>query len=290
MLATLTAAMVLVPSFAAGAHAQTTSTIPASMSLASLQCGSGGVVTLASATTSPSTTPAGTTTASTTPAGTSAATPSAPDLTSGGTDLTCYPVSDAVEDATGATASLRGCGVITAYMPPVGTAAGTLMFDGFLLSVPAGVPLPASLSVGGAAWASFLIPGGQLISIGPGSCQPRDVVVLKATLASGATGAANGTGTAIVTFFPTEGAVCYQVNVSGITLPAIAEHIHHGAAGVNGPIVIPFATAPDKTGYAAGCVSASPSLIQQIIANPADYYVNVHTTDFPAGAIRGQLG
>jgi hypothetical protein len=116
------------------------------------------------------------------------------------------------------------------------------------------------------------------------------VVVLKATLASGAGGSSTGTGTAIVTLFPDQSAVCYQVAVSGITLPAIAEHIHKGAAGTNGPVVIPFSTAPDATGYAAGCVTADPAIIQAVIANPAGYYVNVHTTDFPNGAIRGQLG
>ncbi len=43
-------------------------------------------------------------------------------------------------------------------------------------------------------------------------------------------------------------------------------------------------------GMLSGCVSADPVLIGQIIANPAGYYVNVHTTEFPAGAVRGQLG
>jgi hypothetical protein len=38
-----------------------------------------------------------------------------------------------------------------------------------------------------------------------------------------------------------------------------------------------------------GCVSAARDLIKTIRMNPSNYYVNVHTTDFPDGAIRGQL-
>jgi hypothetical protein len=30
--------------------------------------------------------------------------------------------------------------------------------------------------------------------------------------------------------------------------------------------------------------------VKDILTNPAAYYVNVHTSDYPAGAVRGQLG
>ena len=39
-----------------------------------------------------------------------------------------------------------------------------------------------------------------------------------------------------------------------------------------------------------GCAPATPALIDEIIANPANFYVNVHTTEHPAGAMRAQLG
>ena len=105
-------------------------------------------------------------------------------------------------------------------------------------------------------------------------------------------GAASGTGTSTVSIaLPTGGSaqVCYQINVSSLTLPATAAHIHMGATGVAGPVVIPL-TAPDASGMASGCVNGvDPTLIQSIFANPAGFYVNVHTSDFPNGAARGQL-
>ena len=39
----------------------------------------------------------------------------------------------------------------------------------------------------------------------------------------------------------------------------------------------------------AQCATADPALAAEIVANPSGFYVNVHTTPFPDGAIRGQL-
>jgi len=116
--------------------------------------------------------------------------------------------------------------------------------------------------------------------------------VLTATL-SGANevpaGAPGSSGTSTVTINTSTNTVCYSITVSGITLPAIAAHIHRGAARVNGPVVIPF-NPPGVNGITNGCTTADPALLQDIVANPANYYVNVHTTEFPGGALRGQLG
>jgi hypothetical protein len=90
------------------------------------------------------------------------------------------------------------------------------------------------------------------------------------------------------------GVVCFGIAVEAITLPATAAHIHEGVATVAGDIVVtleppePFGSAP--TGVSTGCVTnVKRSLVRDIIRNPDEYYVNVHTTDFPAGAVRGQL-
>ena len=100
----------------------------------------------------------------------------------------------------------------------------------------------------------------------------------------------NANGTAVVRIRKDAGLVCYRLHAANVTLPTTAAHIHRGAAAVNGPVVVPF-TAPGADGNSSGCVTASPSsLIDEIIANPAGFYVNVHTTEHPAGAIRAQLG
>ncbi len=98
----------------------------------------------------------------------------------------------------------------------------------------------------------------------------------------------DGTGTADIRLQAGEARLCFKLTATNILLPAIAAHVHIGAAGVNGPIVVPL-TPPGATGISEGCVGASRVLVGQILANPAGYYVNVHTTDFPNGAIRGQL-
>ncbi len=100
-------------------------------------------------------------------------------------------------------------------------------------------------------------------------------------------GDADGSGTAAI-LFQAANDVCFTLRVSNITLPAAAAHIHEGAAGVNGPIVIPL-QAPDANGVAEGCTTGDPAVLTRIQNNPAGFYVNVHTSDFPQGAVRGQL-
>jgi hypothetical protein len=82
--------------------------------------------------------------------------------------------------------------------------------------------------------------------------------------------------------------VCWTITVTGITLPASAAHIHDGDLGVAGPVFVTL-SAPDAEGEASGCTFVERADILEIIRNPDEYYVNVHTSDFPAGAVRGQL-
>lgn len=99
----------------------------------------------------------------------------------------------------------------------------------------------------------------------------------------------DGTGSALLTVNHGQQTVCWELKVANIALPATAAHIHHAAEGVRGPVAIGL-SAPDASGLATGCAeNLSRDLLRDILENPADYYVNVHTSQFPAGAIRAQM-
>lgn len=96
----------------------------------------------------------------------------------------------------------------------------------------------------------------------------------------------DGSGSAVVTLNQGQGVVCFDIEVANIDTVTNA-HIHVGAAGVPGPVVVGFN--PVVNGL-HNCVSGvDQDLIKAIRQNPQDYYVNVHTTAFPGGAVRGQL-
>ncbi|GAA4033389.1 hypothetical protein GCM10022247_67990 [Allokutzneria multivorans] len=80
--------------------------------------------------------------------------------------------------------------------------------------------------------------------------------------------------------------VCATISVSRIA-PASAAHIHRGAAGTNGPVVVNF-KAP-TSGRSYSCAEVSRDLAKELRRNPSGFYVNVHNSEFAAGAIRGQL-
>jgi aldose sugar dehydrogenase len=99
----------------------------------------------------------------------------------------------------------------------------------------------------------------------------------------------DGSGMASVTINTFKRQVCFALMVDDIA-PATAAHIHVGAAGVPGPVVVPL-NPPPTDGSSTGCANnVELRLLRNILRNPEQYYVNVHNADFPAGAVRGQLG
>ena len=121
---------------------------------------------------------------------------------------------------------------------------------------------------------------------------------------------ANARGTATITFNVTRdsatgsvtggGAVTFAAQLTGFPAGTVVRnaHIHTGAAGVVGPVLVDTTLTPaspvtlDVNG--AGTLNLTNSNLTQtdatnIVANPAGFYFNVHTALNPGGAVRGQL-
>jgi hypothetical protein len=147
----------------------------------------------------------------------------------------------------------------------------------------------------------------MLLGLGPASAQTGFDHMVEADLngfaevssATGEFGAGQlgGDGTAVVLLDADAGEVCFEVRWSDIDEP-FAGHIHAAPVGSNGGIVVDLLGNADRfrhntdtgTGGASGCVEGVDSaLIEDIGTNMASYYVNIHNTPFPGGAIRGQL-
>ena len=96
----------------------------------------------------------------------------------------------------------------------------------------------------------------------------------------------DGSGVAHIAINDATNQVCTHLEVRDIG-PVTAAHIHQGAAGVNGPVVITL-DAPDDDD-SDDCDTVADSLVDQLRHNPGGFYVNVHTAEYPNGAIRGQV-
>ena len=105
----------------------------------------------------------------------------------------------------------------------------------------------------------------------------------------------DGSGTADLRINPGQEEVCFTIAVADIGAPGtnVRGHIHAAPEGSNGGIVVPLAEPAGPlpaSGVLEGCQAADRELLLDIFHNPEQYYVNVHTPTYPAGAIRGQLG
>ncbi len=109
---------------------------------------------------------------------------------------------------------------------------------------------------------------------------------------------AEAKGSATVTVAPDDASITVTVNYSGLSGDVTAAHVHVGAAGTSGPVVLPFAapfTSPftktfTATDYkaAAGAPPDFAALVTALAAGGA-FYVNLHTAACKPGEIRGEI-
>src|SRR5882672_1642318 len=95
-------------------------------------------------------------------------------------------------------------------------------------------------------------------------------------------------GTATIRLRLGQAQACFKIAAKNLPSASIGAHIHSGAAGTAGPVVVPLGT-PGADGTSGGCATTTRPLVAAILKDPGSYYVNVHTNENPAGAIRGQL-
>lgn len=98
----------------------------------------------------------------------------------------------------------------------------------------------------------------------------------------------DATGFAELTLNQGQGEICFEITSSGYAADEaiVAGHIHEGAAGVNGGVVVNLQI---SSADSSGCVDVEPGLVKQIRKSPGDYYINLHSNLTPSGVIRGQL-
>jgi len=154
-----------------------------------------------------------------------------------------------------------------------------------LVAVP--VAAVAAVAVVSTAWAAN--DGGSGVRASATNPEQRFTAALTGENEAPGPGDPDGLGIALVTINPATGLVCINVDAEGID-PIVAYHIHEAPEGMPGPVRVNFEVPPGNTEIdLATCTESTPEQAQAIVANPAGFYVNLHTEPFPDGAIRGQL-
>lgn len=93
--------------------------------------------------------------------------------------------------------------------------------------------------------------------------------------------------------FTEDGDWCFAMEATGLSAAVAAAHVHDGAAGAAGPVVVTIGD-PTEVGdnvdrWSDRCVEVDGAVTAAVLEAPERHYVNIHTADFPDGAVRGQL-
>jgi hypothetical protein len=140
------------------------------------------------------------------------------------------------------------------------------------------------------------------LSCGSGTTEVAASTTYISTLdaASERNSANKSTGTGTATYVLTGNTLSYTVMVSGLTGAATQSHIHVGAAGVNGNVIVSHVTAAVATGpVSSGTIDLTQTInvgtssitgdSLRVLLKNGNAYANVHTSAFPGGEIRGQI-
>lgn len=100
-----------------------------------------------------------------------------------------------------------------------------------------------------------------------------------------------GFGNATVTFDATRQNIHVTITVANLGATINNFHIHEAPAGINGPVVINLIGLGGTfvNGTMTGTFPVTAAIAERMLQAPGNFYVNVHTTTLPGGAVRGQL-
>jgi hypothetical protein len=144
-----------------------------------------------------------------------------------------------------------------------------------------------------AALKAHLAHHGDIVDPAGGVCPPQSLTALhggrpiSTTLAAIAPNTV-GSGSFLARSNLGQGRICWSLTVTGLS-DVTAAHIHY----LNGPlatqIAVPLTLPTPFTGSATGCATVLRALVKQILVHPENFYVNIHTTTYPGGALSGTL-
>jgi hypothetical protein len=102
--------------------------------------------------------------------------------------------------------------------------------------------------------------------------------------------ASPGSGLGTVVLNAAQDQITVDESWSGLLAPATASHIHGPAgAGTNAGVIFPLSGVPAATAGAIPQQTFSITPVQVNYLFSGNLYLNVHTSVFPGGEIRGQL-
>jgi CHRD domain-containing protein len=83
-------------------------------------------------------------------------------------------------------------------------------------------------------------------------------------------------------------AIRYEIESPGLG-KVIATHIHHGEAGVNGPMLWELNAGFAGESVRGDAAEIPPGVVALVATYPSEFYLKLHSVAHPGGAIRGQL-